>query len=239
MNTQGNTHRNSPPGENANLAGFSSEPTQDSNLMEFMKSVMKSQQEHIRLLRDGLIATNQAANATVDRAIAPREPKAGGVFNFRMLQPSMFTGTEESLVAEQWLKDMANLLEAANVQATYPVKVIKVQLTVVAHTWWLSEEVKLPGQVSWKQFSDSFLEQFFLITTRREMQKRFVNLRQGDMSVDRYAAEFLRLNRFAPKLVKDEEDKASQLQQGLGPEIRKFLSFQQLDTYNQVLTVAH
>ena len=55
------------------------------------------------------------------------------------------------------------------------------------------------------------------------------------MTMDTYAAEFVKLSRFAPMLVADEEDKANHFRQGLKPEIRKFLASQQLDTYHQVL----
>ena len=70
------------------------------------------------------------------------------------------------------------------------------------------------------------------------MEQRFVHLRQYDRTVDAYAAEFLRLSRFAPSMVKDEEDRANRFQQGLRLEIQKFLAPQQLDTYSQVLTAA-
>ena len=73
-------------------------------------------------------------------------------------------------MAEQWLTDMVNLLEAANIPAADQVKVVKVQLTDVARTWWLAE-VNIQGQATWKQFSDSFLERFFLKDAKRQMQK--------------------------------------------------------------------
>ena len=46
-----------------------------------------------------------------------------------------------------------------------------------------------------------------------------MNLRQWDRTIDAYAAEFVRLSRFAPMLVADEEDKANHFRQGLKPEI--------------------
>jgi len=70
------------------------------------------------------------------------------------------------------------------------------------------------------------------------MEKEFIDLTQGDKTVDQYASDFLRLSRFAPSMVADEEDKANRLQQGLKSEIRKQLSSHQLDTYSQVLTAA-
>jgi len=56
--------------------------------------------------------------------------------------------------------------------------------------------------------------------------------------VDEYAAEFLRLSRFAPYMVTDEEKRASRFQQGLQMDLQMFLMPQQLKTYSEVLTIA-
>ena len=55
--------------------------------------------------------------------------------------------------------------------------------------------------VTWEKFTESFYEQFFLKTVRREMEQQFINLRQRSRTVDEYAAEFLRLSWFAPYMV--------------------------------------
>jgi len=56
--------------------------------------------------------------------------------------------------------------------------------------------------------------------------------------VDEYAAEFLRLSRFAPYIVTNEEKRASRFQQGLKMDVQMFLIPQQLKTYSQVLSIA-
>lgn len=68
----------------------------------------------------------------VDKAAALKKPKVGNVSDFWRLNPVTFSGNEKSLDAEQWLIDMVNLLEAANVPEADQVKVVKVQLTNIA-----------------------------------------------------------------------------------------------------------
>ena len=64
---------------------------------------------------------------------------------------------------------MENLLVAARVSEADQVDVVKeVQLSGVAHTWWIVEESHLPGPVSWKTFSEVFLAKFFPETTKIE-----------------------------------------------------------------------
>ena len=70
------------------------------------------------------------------------------------------------------------------------------------------------------------------------MEKQFLDLKHEDKTVDGYAAEFLRLSRFAQAMVAHEEDKANRFQQGLRPEIWKHLASHQLDIYSQVLSAA-
>ena len=108
----------------------------------------------------------------------------------------------------------------------------------MARTWWLGKEARLEKPITWDQFSKSFYERFFPKTAQKEIEEQFIRLQQRDQTVDEYAAEFLRLSRFAPYMVANEENRASRFQQGLRLQIQMFLIPQQLKTYIQVLIVA-
>ena len=56
------------------------------------------------------------------------------------------------------------------------MKVVKVQLTDIARTWWSIEETKLQEPISWKQFIDSFYERFFPTCAKKEMAEQFIKL---------------------------------------------------------------
>ena len=56
--------------------------------------------------------------------------------------------------------------------------------------------------------------------------------------MDEYVTEFMRLNRFAPYMVINEDKQANRFQQGLAIDIQMFLIPQLLKTYSQVLTIA-
>lgn len=142
----------------------------------------------------------------------PQEQKVGTVADFKRLSPLMFKGIKKPLAAEQWLTDTMSLLEAANVPAVDQVKVVKVQLTHIARARLLSEEAKLQGPITWKQFSDGFYERFFPKIAKRQMEKEFSDLKQQNKTVDRYVTDFLRLSRFALAMIADEEDKVNHFQ---------------------------
>ena len=70
------------------------------------------------------------------------------------------------------------------------------------------------------------------------MEEKFINLKQWEKSVDAYAAEFLRLSRFAPYMVADEETKVKRFQQGLNLDMQMYMETQHFATYSHVLTAA-
>ena len=84
---------------------------------------------------------------------------------------------------------------------------------------------------------EGFYERFFPVTAQKEMKEYFIRLQQGNWTVDRYAAEFLRLSQFMPYVVSDEENQAERFQQGLKMDIQILLIPPKLNTCSQVLTI--
>ncbi|TYK29689.1 gag-protease polyprotein [Cucumis melo var. makuwa] len=76
-----------------------------------------------------------------------------------------------------------------------------------AQMWLTSVEtifryMKCPNDQK-EQFRESFYAKFFSISLRYAKQQEFMNLEQGDMTVEQYDAEFDMLSRFAPDVVMD------------------------------------
>ena len=176
---------------------------------------MEVQQQQTVLLREGILAAQQTTTAAMERATTPREPRIGNVADFRKLGPKMFSENKKPLQAEQWLTDTENLLKATRVPEADQVEVVKIQLTDIARTWWLVEKARLTPPITWKQFTEGFNERFFPTIARQDMEEEFLNLGQKYRTIDEYAAEFLRLSRFATYMVATEENIVSQFQHGL------------------------
>jgi hypothetical protein len=58
------------------------------------------------------------------------------------------------------------------------------------------------------------------------------------MTVDLYAAEFIKLSRFAPYMIATEENKAKRFQQGLTLELQERIISFHFKTYEEVLKAA-
>ena len=97
---------------------------------------------------------------------------------------------------------------------------------------------RLTPPIRWKIFSESFLAKFFPMTAKAEMKRQFINLNQGIRTMDQYAIEFTRLNRFAQYLVAQQGDRAKKFLQGLDINIQSHIAILSLNTYAQVLETA-
>ncbi|KAA0036153.1 ty3-gypsy retrotransposon protein [Cucumis melo var. makuwa] len=73
--------------------------------------------------------------------------------------------------------------------------------------WWETVERMLGSDVSkifWEQFKKNFYAKFFSANVKHTKLQKFLNLEQGDMTVEQYDAEFDMLSRFALDVVRDE-----------------------------------
>ncbi|KAL0550022.1 hypothetical protein IC582_014518 [Cucumis melo] len=96
-------------------------------------------------------------------------------------------------------------------------------LTDRGTAWWETTEKMLGGdvsQITWQQFKESFYAKFFSASLRDTKRQEFLNLEQGDMTVEQYDAEFDMLSRFAPEMIATEAARADKFVRGLRLDIQ-------------------
>ncbi|XP_074377707.1 uncharacterized protein LOC141719229 [Apium graveolens] len=71
----------------------------------------------------------------------------------------------------------------------------------------------------------------YLLKGEVQMQRKFLELKQENMSVAEYEAKFTELSRFMPQLVGTEEQKAERFQQGLKQWIQNKLAILEITDY--------
>ncbi|XP_074342214.1 uncharacterized protein LOC141679679 [Apium graveolens] len=105
--------------------------------------------------------------------------------------------------------------------------------------WWDSvkslEEVQ---PVTWTRFKELFLEKYYLRYIQKQMEMKFLELKQGSMKVLEYEKKFTELSRFVTKYVNTDEEKAQRFQQGLEYWIRDRVSMFEIGTYAGVVQKA-
>ncbi|XP_020271796.1 uncharacterized protein LOC109846967 [Asparagus officinalis] len=154
------------------------------------------------------------------------------------MRPPSFSGAEGPLAAEEFLKVTETILTVTRIPPAEWVDLMDVQLTDMAQIWWTAEKAHLERPISWETFTDHFNRKYFPQSARDELLRKFVELKQGDRSVDEYEAEFSSLSRYAPHLVTDPTIRRHQFQKGLDKYIRLALAGRALATHDAVLDAA-
>ncbi|KAA0062258.1 gag protease polyprotein [Cucumis melo var. makuwa] len=96
-------------------------------------------------------------------------------------------------------------------------------LTDRGTAWWETTERMLGGdvsQITWQQFKESFYAKFFSASLRDAKRQEFLNLEQGDMTVEQYDAKFDMLSRFAPEMIATEAARADKFVRSLRLDIQ-------------------
>ncbi|TYK11888.1 ty3-gypsy retrotransposon protein [Cucumis melo var. makuwa] len=89
--------------------------------------------------------------------------------------------------------------------------------------WWETTKRMLGGdvgQINWKLFKESFYAKFFFASLRDAKRQEFLNMEQGDMTVEQYDAEFDMLSRFALEMIATEVARADKFVRGLRLDIQ-------------------
>ncbi|KAL8146752.1 hypothetical protein AgCh_004479 [Apium graveolens] len=145
---------------------------------------------------------------------------------FKSLKPPEFHGSADPVEARAWLKEMEKSFEILSTD--------EAQKTVFA-TYLLKGEAKKNMEtdaiITWERFSQLFLGKYFPRFMENQMELKFLELKQNNLSVAEYEAKFTELSRFVPEFVSTEEKKARRFQQGLKPWIQNRVAILELTDY--------
>ncbi|XP_074347186.1 uncharacterized protein LOC141686019 [Apium graveolens] len=108
-----------------------------------------------------------------------------------------------------------------------------------ANFWWESVEQREDAVViQWSRFKELFLEKYFPKCLENKMEIKFLELKQGDISVADYEAKFTELSRYALHHIQDEKRKAKRFEQSLKPWIYQKVAVFELENYAAVVQKA-
>ncbi|KAA0065587.1 ty3-gypsy retrotransposon protein [Cucumis melo var. makuwa] len=107
--------------------------------------------------------------------------------------------------------------------------------------WWETVERMLGGDVSkitWEQFKENFYAKFFSANVKHAKLQEFLNLEQGDMTVEQYDAEFDMLSHFAPDVVRNEAARTEKFIRGLRLDLQGIVRALRPATHADALRIA-
>ena len=85
--------------------------------------------------------------------------------------------------------------------------------------------------ITWEKFKGVFYDNYFPKVVRERKEREFADLVQGSMTIEQYAAKFIKLSRFGPHLILTEAKKTSRFQKGLDEGLRHHLIASGVDIY--------
>ncbi|XP_074360797.1 uncharacterized protein LOC141701053 [Apium graveolens] len=103
--------------------------------------------------------------------------------------------------------------------------------------WWDSvEQTEDIEKMTWSRFKDLFYEKYYPKNVQNEMEVKFINLKQENMSHEEYLSKFLELSRFAKHQVDTEAHKCQMFQEGLKPQIKSRVSMLELEYFDKLVS---
>lgn len=158
---------------------------------------------------------------------------------FQNMNPPAFHDTTDPVIANTWIKEMERTFELVQLgddqKTPYATYFLKGEVIY----WWESvKAMEVTQQVSWERFKKLFLDKYYPKYMQNQMELKFLELKQGNMTVLEYEKKFTELSRFVTKYTSTEEEKAKKFQQGLEPWIRDRVAMFELETYAGVVQKA-
>jgi hypothetical protein len=114
------------------------------------------------------------------------------------------------------------------------------QLVGEASEWWNSyiDEHEQPHSIVWKEFKDNFISHFIPISTMKLKRKEFLNLKQGQMTVNEYRDKFIQLPMYAPRSSESDKKKREHFLKGLNNDLQSILSLHEYSSLQYVINKA-
>ncbi|XP_074351315.1 uncharacterized protein LOC141690409 [Apium graveolens] len=101
-----------------------------------------------------------------------------------------------------------------------------------ANYWWEAKKnMKTDDIITWERFNKLFLEKYFRRSMENQIELKFLELKQNNLSIAHYESKFTELSRFVPEFMKTEEKKARRFQQGMKQLIQNRVAIIELTDY--------
>ena len=169
-----------------------------------------------------LLTSLVAAQAQRQNTGAAEKLVSTRVRDFINLDPPVFTGSDPKEDPQTFIDQVHRTLRVMHVSDTEAVELASYRLRDLAVLWydsWERSRGPNPPPAVWKEFSEAFLRHYLPVEIRRARADKFLNLRQGNMSVREYNMQFDSLARYSPHMVAEMSDRVHLFVNGLGPHL--------------------
>lgn len=181
--------------------------------------------------------------ARLEQAVPIREVDPNAIFEkFLKRGPPEFTGTEDPLVADDWIVRMEKIFRVFECSGRQRVQLAAYMFRSVAEDWWrtVQRPYELIGDdAAWTAFRTDFLRKFIPVHVRDQKMREFQDLVQGDMTIYQYELRFSQLSRFAEDLIASEHQRVRRFIRGLRADVQLHMACVDDVTYEYAVRKAY
>ncbi|XP_075494735.1 uncharacterized protein LOC142532301 [Primulina tabacum] len=109
-------------------------------------------------------------------------------------------------------------------------------LTKTTRIWWDATKVSVNvSALKWQEFKDLFYDKYFPRDVRSQKVKEFLELKQGNMSMQEYILKFEEGCQFSPYLASNGIEKGEHFLRGVRAEIKKGVRMSKAASYKEIV----
>ncbi|XP_024963243.1 uncharacterized protein LOC112503433 [Cynara cardunculus var. scolymus] len=161
---------------------------------------------------------------------------------FKTSGATEFNGVSDPIVAIEWLLNTKKVFRISKVSEEDKVNYATAMFMSSALIWWDATYQSLNkaeiNNLTWEGFKTIFHEQYCPPDLLKWLEKEFIDLKQGDLTVVQYETQFNMKARFASHFVTSEQHKIEHLIDGLRREIKEFVSNCDLTSFRRAIECA-
>ncbi|XP_011621155.1 uncharacterized protein LOC105420189 [Amborella trichopoda] len=172
---------------------------------------------------------------------APEQSDGNLKEKFKTLAPPIFSGQGNVEKVERWLMQVEKFFGVLQCSDEQKLRLGTFILEGDAEYWWHSiqqaweeEEIEL----TWEGFLEAFNEKYFPESIKERKEVEFIELQQGNLTIDQYVVKFYELFRYALHIINTEARKASKFERGLPPDMRGRVLLVNLKAFSQLVDLA-
>ncbi|XP_073017863.1 uncharacterized protein [Primulina eburnea] len=115
------------------------------------------------------------------------------------MKPPEFDGSTDPMVALEWVKAVEEIYDYLQFDDNDRVSCAIFLLTKTKRIWWEATMVSVNvSAFKWQEFKDLFYDKYFPRDVRSQKVKEFLELIQGNMTMQEYILKFEQGCQFAP-----------------------------------------
>ena len=143
-----------------------------------------------RDIREALIAIARAMTLQANLNMMPRVVERTMTYRLRdfvRMNPPIFLGPKLNEDPQEFLNGVYKALSDMGVISREKTELASYQMRDVSQIWytqWKDNRLEGSGPVEWEEFMEAFLGMYFPQERREIMVEEFINLKQGNMSVE-------------------------------------------------------